>query len=454
MSSVKKPDPHIVAAQPTKALFIDMLTRDIGLIPAIVDLADNGTDGAQRMRGERKFDGLWVRVSFDKNEFKIADNCGGISVDVARKYAFRFGRPGEAPTIKHSVGQFGVGMKRALFKIGKTIHVESTSESSRFALDIDVDTWARDDATWEFRFTELEENLAAVPEKDRGTIITVGGLREAVANEFGLGSFATELKNELEMRILHPLSRGMAITVNEIPLGVEPLTFLNDNRIAPVCWEDVYRKKGEKRVKVKLFCGLGEARHREMAGWHVFCNGRLILSGDKTRVTGWGDRAGEISIPGFHGQYNAFRGYAFFDSDDAGRLPWNTTKTGINVDSEIWSAVRLEMIGLMHPVKAFLDSLKNEKEEQERDGTDEPGPLQEIVDSAQGEDMHKVETRDVFMTPKRKSKPKPKGPRMGNIGYAKPVDAIKTVMRSLGARSYKEAGEMTFDYYLESECED
>lgn len=290
-------------------------------------------------------------MSFDKDHFKIADNCGGIDVDTARKYAFRFGRPDEAPTVRHSVGQFGVGMKRALFKMGKKIQVESTTVTSRFVLGIDVDTWEKDDTHWGFRFSELDENRKDVSEDDRGTIITVDKLREAVSNEFALTSFVTELQNELELRIRYPLSRGIAITVNEIPLGVEPLTFLDDKCIAPAFWEHTYRKKDQKPVKAKLYCGLGEVKNREMAGWHVFCNGRLILAGDKTRVTGWGDRAGEIPISGFHGQYNAFRRYAFFDCDDSGRLPWNTTKTGINVDSDIWRAVKLEMIGLMHPVK-------------------------------------------------------------------------------------------------------
>jgi hypothetical protein len=425
------------------------------LVPAIVDLVDNSTDGAQRVRGDKKsFDGLWVRVRFDKSEFRIADNCGGIDVPTARLSAFRFGRPEGAPTVRHSVGQFGVGMKRALFKIGRSIRVESKTASSRFVVDIDVDRWAQDDADWQFRFSELEEGIRGVPEDERGTTITVRQLRESVSNEFQLTSFLSELKGELEMRIRHPLGRKLAITVNEIPLDVEPLKLLSDERVAPTYWEHNFDKKGGKPVKVKLYCGLGESGNREMAGWHVFCNGRLILQGDKTRVTGWGDRAGELSIPGFHGQYNAFRGFAFFDSDDAERLPWNTTKTGINVDSEIWRAVRLEMIARMHPVKVFLDALKKEKEEAEKEGTDEPGFLAEIVDSSTHENLDSVKTRPAFVLPQPRSKAKPKGPKLGNILYSKPVDVIETVMQSLGAKSYKEVGEKTFDYYLNAECED
>src|SRR5262245_51610287 len=100
-----------IDVMPTKELFIDMLTRDIALIPAIIDLVDNSSDGAKRLRENGSFKGLWARVEISPEEFRIIDNCGGMTIEVAEKYAFRFGRPPGAPFVKHSVGQFGVGMK-------------------------------------------------------------------------------------------------------------------------------------------------------------------------------------------------------------------------------------------------------------------------------------------------------------------------------------------------------
>ena len=94
-------------------------------------------------------------------------------------------------------------------------------------------------------------------------------------------------------------------------------------------------------------------------------------------MTGWGEKAGDVSIPGFHGQFNHLRGYAYFDCDDASRLPWNTTKTGINTDSLIFRAVRLEMMKLMRPVVDFLNKLKEEKRRKEHD--DAVGPLEKMV---------------------------------------------------------------------------
>src|SRR4051812_32570873 len=108
-----------INASPTKEFFIHMLTRDVSLSRAIIDLVDNSVDGARRLRPGGNFTGLTVTIHLSPEEFRIEDNCGGIPVAIARDYAFRFGRPKDAPNTSGSVGQFGVGMKRTFFKLGR-----------------------------------------------------------------------------------------------------------------------------------------------------------------------------------------------------------------------------------------------------------------------------------------------------------------------------------------------
>ena len=72
-----------------------MLTKDIELTRAIIDLVDNCIDGARRLRPKGNYKGLYTRIETTKEYFKIVDNCGGISIELACKYAFRFGRPPE-----------------------------------------------------------------------------------------------------------------------------------------------------------------------------------------------------------------------------------------------------------------------------------------------------------------------------------------------------------------------
>jgi DNA topoisomerase VI subunit B len=107
-----------VNAKPSKEFFVNMISRDIDINYAIMELIDNCMDGAQR----KPEADVRIELSTSKTEFKIIDNCGGMSRVVAREYAFRFGRPSSTniePRNEYETGVFGIGMKRALFKMGK-----------------------------------------------------------------------------------------------------------------------------------------------------------------------------------------------------------------------------------------------------------------------------------------------------------------------------------------------
>lgn len=110
-----------VDASPTKGFFIYMLTRDIDVRPAIVELIDNSIDGAKKIRKDKGYKGLFIKISMSQDKFIIEDNCGGIDIETAQKYAFQFGRSSDRENDLHGyfTGIFGIGMKRALFKLGK-----------------------------------------------------------------------------------------------------------------------------------------------------------------------------------------------------------------------------------------------------------------------------------------------------------------------------------------------
>jgi len=423
---------RVVDASATKELFIEMITRDIALVPSIVDLVDNCADGARRMRGNASYQGLAARLDISASEFRLSDNCGGMSVDLARNVAFRFGRPPNTPPLKHSIGQFGVGMKRAIFKIGKYFRVESTTASSRFVIEQDVVAWAKI-PEWEYEFRELEED-GRFNSTQQGTTITITELHDGVAAEFALQDFVPQLKQEIKSRLRDPIARKLAITINAIPVDSEPLTLLASKELAPAYKELRFSATGAKPVTVRLFCGLG----------------RLILEGDKTPATGWSAEIDDVSLPAFHGQYNHLRGYAYFDCDDPGRLPWNTTKTGFNMDSSVYRAARLEMMKMALPVKTFLDRLKEEKSAKAKAGSDEPGPLQSLLLSARPGDIHKIDTRPTFDLPTAKAK-KVTGPIMQKIQYDEPLKRVQEVRSALKARSWKEVGEKTFEYFYKAE---
>ena len=138
IADVAQPDE--INAAPTKTFFIEMLVRDIALEQAVLDLVDNCIDGAKRLDGG-DFQGRKIKIDINSERFRIVDNCGGFDKSLAKDYAFRFGRPPETPTTPNSIGQFGVGMKRALFKFGRHFIVRSATSSDLWAIDVDVEKW-------------------------------------------------------------------------------------------------------------------------------------------------------------------------------------------------------------------------------------------------------------------------------------------------------------------------
>jgi hypothetical protein len=436
----------VVNAFPTKELFIYMLVKDITLIPAIKDLVDNSVDGARRIKSASDFRGLWVRVAFDANQFKISDNCGGIDNDIARKYAFRFGRPEEAGQQKHSIGQFGVGMKRSLFKMGSKFTVNSIAERSWFELEVDVNEWKKDPKKWHFVFKDYEDDKRQAAAK-RGTTIIVTRLHQGVADEFQSDAFETELVAELQDAHREAIDAGLAITVNGVPLHTQPLTLLDSKEMKPAFVKRTISAKDRKDVTVRLYAGMSKSKaDQDAAGWYIFCNGRLIVAADQTSLTGWGEGATK-RIPKFHPQFSMFRGYVFFDSDDAQLLPWNTMKTGVDTDSPLYRAIKLEMMNLMRPVLDFSYKWDAEKDRFE----DDEGPLHTAVNSAMEVRLREVKPNPTFVPPKPPP-PKKSDPKLAKISYSVPEKQFTTVKRHLGARSAKEVGEKTFEYYHEMEC--
>ena len=120
-----------INGRPTKEFFVHMITRDITIRDAILDLLDNSVDGASKIQPD-DFSGLFIKLNISEDEFVLEDNCGGFSLEIAQKYAFRFGRPSDTVTLGKTIGRFGVGMKRALFKMGAKFEVESKSEKDHF----------------------------------------------------------------------------------------------------------------------------------------------------------------------------------------------------------------------------------------------------------------------------------------------------------------------------------
>ena len=124
-------------ATPTKDFFVRMITRDISLEDCLLDLIDNCLDGAGRVLAAgggndtvvENYDEFRVDLYIGPDEFRIEDNCGGVSISNAIDYAFHFGRRPDTPEESdYAIGVYGIGMKRAILKIGRDIHDSQFNE--------------------------------------------------------------------------------------------------------------------------------------------------------------------------------------------------------------------------------------------------------------------------------------------------------------------------------------
>lgn len=438
-----------VQANPAKSFFVSMLIKDITLRDAIGDLVDNAVDAIKACVADKNnLSGYRVEVTLNENEFTIKDNGQGMSTEVARTTAFNFGKAKDHQLIEGSIGQFGIGMKRAFFKIGSFISVHSVTKKSRFDIDINVPEWLAIDNKWEFAFKEdtLQEKVEQTEET--GFSVRITDLSEDAKASFVNGQFIIQLQNEIEYEHMLNIGKGLTIVINGLKLKQTNMTLVHNDEIKPTYWEKV-----TEDLTVRIIAGIS-TKSEDEGGWYVFCNDRLILAKDKSANTGWTGSKGD-GVPLWHAQYHRFRGFVFFEAKDSSKLPWNTTKTGMDMDSPVYQKVRSQMIIMTRQVMGLMDRLKEEKE---KDNPVENQQLNQAVDKAVREDrvsLLKLRTQteqlqDKFQFPEVLFSPV-KTRDLINIAYAVPRDKYYQVRSYMDVKSTKEVGLKTFEYYCENE---
>ena len=429
---------NVIDAKPTKEFFIEMLTRDIRLDRAIIDLVDNCIDGAKSISPDEDYSDLDINISFNSDSFEIHDNCGGFSLEMAKKYAFRFGRPPEkgAEFVKHSIGRFGVGMKRALFKLGTHFIVESKKGKDHFLVEVKVGDWLKK-PEWEFEYKEHDE----IPEEKKklngsdGTVITIFQIHDNVKLDFKSNEFRYKLIREISLALSYSILKGLSIKVNNDIISRSDITMLEAKNLQPL-----FIEKNISDVKVQVFAGIGDYSP-DKAGWYIFCNDRMVLEADKSYVTGWKTTGqDEGSIVKYHNDYAMFRGAIFFDADDSKKLPMTTTKTGIDSDHVVFKSTRPIMLTAMKQVVNFLKKIENKEEGESIINTSMPIKITEIRN-------HSEKYSDKFVNPQIKAFLREN--KYVGISYQKEREDVEKVKDYLGVTTNKEVGQLTFDYFVE-----
>jgi hypothetical protein len=370
-------DKGTIPAHPVKSFFVEMLTRDIELQDAILDLLDNCVDGAQRsstkasLQRKHPYGGFWAKLSLSKDNFYIEDNCGGIPWNL-HEYAFRMGNakrdiiPG-----RQTIGTYGIGMKRAIFKLGSDCTIETHAKDGSYRVHFSPD-WLANEEDWDLK----AENVDSL--KPHGTTVQVAKLQPIASRMFNSKTFIDSFRDAIATHYAFIIDKGFRIFVNDDEIQARRIRLLFSNskkpatsqyEIRPFVYEGNY-------YGIDIFLAIGftkdipskeeadetlenrkEGYSSADAGWTIICNDRTVLYCDKTAVTGWGTSG----VPQYHPQFVPISGIVVFSSDDASKLPMTTTKRGIDTQSELYLQVRDKMIEGMKIFTSYTNIWKSKE---------------------------------------------------------------------------------------------
>ena len=457
-----------VDGSPVKSFFVEMLTRDIELGDAILDLLDNCVDGlwrqARSKSGETPYKGYEAEIKFDAESFSISDNCGGIPKRL-QEYAFRLGKDSESKKADSpKIGTYGIGMKRAIFKIGSQCVIETQSEGYSYRVDITPE-WLNS-KRWDLPMSELRSS-----DRVDGTTIDICELNENIALRFGNEEidFARELTVKVQTHYALILEKGFKIKINGESVMPEPTRLIFDKveeggESTPAIRPYIFKAEDDG---VDIFLSVGftmpipseddindeqkEERYSSTdAGWTIICNDRAVLYCDRTELTGWG----EATVPKYHTQFIAISGIVEFKSDDPSKLPTTTTKRGIDATASRYLKVKNRMREGMKIFTSYTYKWKGQAEDSKKHmDLDNLCTLEEIKKEAEKLRLNPVSSG----LPGHRSMPElpmpdPQKTTTARISYNKDLGDIQKVKEFLFRDEEKqpsEVGEACFDEILE-----
>lgn len=432
-------------ASPEKRLFISLLTRDIPMVAAFLDLIDNSVNAALEPFAEEleTADGYVkilnttdiepntdIKLKISTKRIEIVDTAPGISLTMACNHVFKFGRSQDEENESDRLSVYGLGLKRAFFKLGKRVKITSDHVDGGFELDLDVLKWSRDpELPWKFDLTSRHP----VKSKDCGTRIEIFSLYPETKKRLQDGVFEGQLREDIGKTYAYFLTKFVNIFVNEKEILPTNLHVGSNNAT------DRFEVDG---VTCTITAGLGTpeaGKYRDKgSGWFVFCNGRTVISADKSPLTGWNNNG----LPIFQPKHRPFLGTVYFVSRYADRLPWDTTKSGINEDSEIWQEAKRQMVVVGRSVTSFLDGRYTDE------GTEiAQKELAEATKDRVDAMTASIARKKTFEQPKKPKK------RTTRIQYDARIEHVKKIADYLSqpGMSGSDIGRHTFHFFLRNE---
>jgi len=331
-----------VDTTPTKDAVVSSLTRDASIEACIFDLIDNSIDAARESifaKGRPDVDqyglptsyaGFKIDVRISGKGIIVEDNCGGIDGKFFQKGALKFGKRSRH---KLGIGAFGVGLNRAVFRLGKKANITTDNGSERLSLTIDAKIYLKEEDNWGLDAWAIQSSGQV------GTSVEITPPVPDVEKTISDSNWQKEFGQQISERYFSLLQKGIVIEYNGQILSPIYVPIRDggpyDSR------SKHYKSAGG--INVYLLAGQ-HIRHRFSAepdfdlptnrqisddfGWSIICNDRLIVRSDKSPKTGWDHQ--------WHPEFNGFVGYVRFVSETPDLLPWNTTKSDVDLTNAVY----------------------------------------------------------------------------------------------------------------------
>jgi hypothetical protein len=338
-----------VDTSPTKEVVVDSITRDASDEECIFDLIDNSIDAARnvifsnispKLRNELPsgYVGYEVKLNLDSKNLKITDNCGGIPIASLKNIALRFGEQSDQ---KMGIGAFGVGLNRALFRLGSFAQITTETARERAEVTLEKDKYLNKPNNWMLPGEQLPTTGKI------GTTIEITQLPNGTSGHFGDPRWVAALQHQIGRRYGRFVQKGLLLWVDkekianqEAPIREDGIYEIREKFLRTSDGVVVHIKYGQHKLhKFPGEKGHSEEQNRRLTaqyGWTVLCNDRAVVLSDKTNKTGW-------EITKFHSDFYGFVGYVNFVSEDPRKLPWTTTKTDVDLNNVAYQEALKDM---------------------------------------------------------------------------------------------------------------
>jgi hypothetical protein len=433
-----------ITAYPRKKLFIEVLTQDVRAKSCILDLIDNSVDSYIRNKIQDKRE---IELIISENEFEIFDTCGGINKEFLKTNVFRFGAENlnrEDPTL----GMYGIGMKRSIFKIGNNITLETDDGKDYSLMELDVKQWEdKNEQDWDIPFETDNTTLNGTLPYTR---IKITNLHKDISEKFSLVTFQNDITATLKRTYCLIIKDQISFKLNKIELEPDKLIVPYDKDYSPSVHIEDYQN-----INIHIICFLDPSKGTRLKdavntiGWNIFCNNRLILANDITPVTGWIGGTDKSLLPKYHTIFNEFRGIVFLKSNNPFNLPLNTSKDNLNIEDKNYHYILNKMIITARPVIDYLTKKYNSEKEEE-DAIEDA--IEQNIDltynPSETKQANEITQPSTFNAPPQKSTKKD---LLARISYTQKKDLVDKVKTFFEVSSNKEVGEKTFEYFIERE---